>query len=226
MIKQEPAILIAISGWHEILRKGLAQLISGLGNYEVVIETGNSSDLIEQLEQAAILPDICIMPLTMPGMNSYETISTIKVKWPSVKGMILSCVNNEFTIFNMYHCGASGYLVGNQTIHDLKIMLTEVHEKGFSLSGEVLSVLSPKLKRDIKDPQENMLKEKEISFLKLCCEDISYQKIAEQMCLSLNTIHDYRKNLFRKLKVRSRIGLMLYGIQNGLVPYNRLQVYS
>jgi DNA-binding CsgD family transcriptional regulator len=57
------------------------------------------------------------------------------------------------------------------------------------------------------------LSQKEIEFLKLVCSDLTYKEIADKMSLSPHTIDGYRDNLFEKLNVKSRVGLVLYGVR-------------
>lgn len=58
------------------------------------------------------------------------------------------------------------------------------------------------------------LKEKEIEFLKLACSELTYKEIADIMCLSSKTIDNYRNELFTKLNVKNRVGLVMYAIKN------------
>jgi two-component system invasion response regulator UvrY len=62
-----------------------------------------------------------------------------------------------------------------------------------------------------------MLNDKEKEFLRWTCTELSYKDIAEKMFLSPRTIDDYRQSLFNKLKVHSRVGLVMYTIRNGIV---------
>lgn len=65
-----------------------------------------------------------------------------------------------------------------------------------------------------KTQQEIILKENEIEFLKLICTELTYKEVADRMCLSPKTIDGYRDNLFAKLNVKNRIGLVLYAIKH------------
>jgi DNA-binding CsgD family transcriptional regulator len=61
------------------------------------------------------------------------------------------------------------------------------------------------------------LKEREVEFIKLACTEKTYKEIADGMCLSPKTIDGYRENLFQKLEIKTRIGLVLYAIKNKIV---------
>jgi DNA-binding CsgD family transcriptional regulator len=68
-------------------------------------------------------------------------------------------------------------------------------------------------------PGKNVLglSEKEIKFLKLVCTELTYKEIADKMCVSPRTVDGYRDSLFEKLNSKSRVGLVLFAIKNGIV---------
>ena len=64
------------------------------------------------------------------------------------------------------------------------------------------------------------LNNREIEFIKLTCTELTYKEIAEKMYLSPRTIDGYRDALFDKLGLKSRVGLVLFAIKNGIVNIN------
>jgi len=62
-----------------------------------------------------------------------------------------------------------------------------------------------------------LLNQREMEFLKLVCTELTYKEIAEKMFLSARTIDGYRDTLFEKLNLKSRVGLAIYAIRNGIV---------
>jgi DNA-binding NarL/FixJ family response regulator len=62
-----------------------------------------------------------------------------------------------------------------------------------------------------------MLNERELEFMKLVCTEWTYKEIADRMYLSPRTIDGYRDALFEKLNVRTRVGLAMYAVKNGIV---------
>ena len=82
------------------------------------------------------------------------------------------------------------------------------------VSGKLVSGLNKYAELDEKPV---FLNEREKEFLRWVCSELSYKDIAEKMNLSPRTVDDYRQTLFTKLKVHSRVGLVLYAIRNALV---------
>ena len=81
------------------------------------------------------------------------------------------------------------------------------------VSGKLVSGLHNNVDADEK---EAVLNEKEREFLRWTCSELSYKEIAEKMFISPRTVDDYRQSLFNKLKVHSRVGLVMYAIKNGV----------
>ena len=68
-----------------------------------------------------------------------------------------------------------------------------------------------------KNEEELVLKDRELEFIKLACTEKTYKEIADIMCLSPKTIDGYRENLFQKLDVKTRIGIVLYAINHKII---------
>ncbi len=89
-------------------------------------------------------------------------------------------------------------------------------------------MVTGKLMRRIRDEDENdktrkaiKVNDTEITFLKLACTELTYKEIAHKMFKSPRTIDGYRDDLFQKLNVKTRVGLVLYAIKNGIININR-----
>jgi DNA-binding NarL/FixJ family response regulator len=127
-------------------------------------------------------------------------------------------LSDEKTIIKMFRLGAKGYLLKNTDPAELKTALDSLMNKDVYLSEYVSNKLVSGLHRDAEPVgKETVLHEREREFLRWCCSELSYKEIAEKMSLSYHTIDDYRQTLFNKLKVHSRVGLVMYAIKNGIV---------
>ena len=118
----------------------------------------------------------------------------------------------------MFRVGAKGYLLKNTDAEELKKALDSLVDKDVYLSDYVSGKLVSGLHEDMDKPdKEVILNEKEREFLRWACSELSYKDIAAKMFVSPRTIDDYRQSLFNKLKVHSRVGLVMYAIKNGIV---------
>jgi len=209
-------IQVAIVDDHTLLRKALGKLISTFENYNVLFEAGNGREIKDKITQH-IIPDIILLDVNMPEMDGYETVSWLYKNYPQVKVLALSMFSDELTIIRMLKSGAKGYILKSTDPDELKIALDSVMQKNFYLSelisGKVISGLHKDLDREL---EPTVLSDKEKEFLRLICSDTTYKDIAAKMFVSPRTVDEYRNNLFEKLKVKSRVGLVMYAIRHGL----------
>lgn len=218
-MKQKEKIKIAIAEDHTVMRKGVVSLINSFGDFDVVIDAVNGKDLIEKLESAKELPDVCILDINMPVMNGYETSSYIREKWENMKILALSMINEEFSVVRMLRSGANGYIVKDCNPIELRSALLGVYKDSFYHSELVTSKLIYDLFR--KDNPANNISDKEMEFLSYCCTDLTYKEIAERINVSPRTVDDYRDSVFRKLKIKSRTALAIFSIRMGLCDPNK-----
>lgn len=218
MTTSKPAVVLVDD--HVLLRNGLANLIRSFGEYTVLFEAYNGADLISQLKSRS-LPDIVLLDVNMPDMDGYETASWLKRNHPEIKILALSMYDTDNSIIRMLKNGVKGYILKDIEPAELKIALESVISKGFYYSEMVTGKLIHTINTfDGAQPKVNQLlrlNDRELEFLKLACTECTYKEIAERMYLSPRTIDGYRDALFEKLTVRTRVGLVLYAIRNGIV---------
>ncbi len=216
MVKTGKNIQVAIADDHSLLRNALAKLINGFEGYNVVMEADNGKDLCNKLVQN-VLPDIVLLDVNMPEMDGFETTQWLHKKYPQIKVLALSMLSDERTIIKIFRLGAKGYLLKNTDQTELKTALDSVMNKNVYLSEYVSGKLVSGLHNNVDaDEKEAVLNEKEREFLRWTCSELSYKEIAEKMFISPRTVDDYRQALFTRLKVHSRVGLVMYAIKNGV----------
>jgi len=214
---------VALVDDHILLRNGLAGLIGSIDNYNVLFEADNGIDFINKLKNFPI-PDIVLMDISMPAMDGYDTTQWIKQNHPQTKVLALSMYDNEQSIIRMLKCGAKGYILKDIEPDEFKTALNALVSKGFYYSemvtGKLIHAVNKSDKSELQVKNSVMLSEREIEFLKFACTEKTYKEIADAMCLSPRTIDGYRDALFEKLNARTRIGLVMYSIRNGIVDAN------
>ena len=201
---------------HNLLRKALAKLISSFENYSVLFEGDSGREIKNKIGQH-IVPDIILLDVNMPDMDGYETVKWLHKNYPQIKVLALSMFSDENTIIRMLRLGAKGYILKNIEPEELKLALDSIMKKDFYLSDYISGKIISGLHKDLGNPDDQIaLSEKEKEFLRLVCSELTYKDIAEKMFVSHRTVDNYRNTLFEKLKVRSRVGLVMYAIRQGL----------
>lgn len=209
---------LALADDHVLLRNGLAALLRDYG-YTVLFEADNGAHFIEKVKTIAV-PQVVLMDINMPVMDGFETTAWLKQHHPETKVLALSMLDDETTVIRMIQAGARGYVLKDSDPEELHKAIQAVLQKGFYhselVSGKLFQALSQK------DGSEShlfrlKLNDKEMEFLKWTCTDFSYKEIADKMGVSPRTVDGYRDALHEKLEVKSRVGIVLLAIKNGIV---------
>jgi len=213
-------LTVSFADDHVLLRNGLASLVTKLG-YEVLFQASNGSDYIEEVKKGKV-PDLALMDINMPVMDGYETTLWLKRNHPDVKVLALSMYDEEHSVIRMLKNGARGYILKDSEPAELKAALEAIVQKGFYYSEMVTGKLLHSIHK-MDDSEESSaqsvhkLNAREIEFLKYVGTELTYKEIADQMKLSPRTIDGYRDALFEKLGLKSRVGLVIFAIKNGIV---------
>mgnify|MGYP000688424979 CR=1 FL=1 len=216
MIQEDQKIAIGVVDDHGLFRNGLSQLINFLGDqYSVALSVGNGKELFRSLNEMA-LPDLILLDIEMPVMNGYETAELLKQKYPNIKVITITMNEDESSLIKMLKLGVRGFLNKDIDPNELKRAIDSVMEKGYHYTDRMTGRLIAMIQNDGNNNQP-ALNENEMKFLTLACSEDPYKVIADKMCLSVKTIDGYRANLFEKLDVKSRVGLVMYAIKNQLV---------
>lgn len=200
---------LALVDDHVLLRSGLANLLREL-EYNILFEANNGNDFIEKLKPGA-LPEVVLLDINMPQKDGYETALWLKKSHPEVKVLALSMYDDEYAIIKMLQNGARGYILKDAEPAELKRAINDLLTKGFYFSDLVTGTMIHTINKD------NNLNARELEFLKLVCTEMTYKEIADKMCVSPRTVDGYRDDLFEKLDVKSRVGLVLFAIKSGIV---------
>jgi two-component system invasion response regulator UvrY len=205
-------IKIALVDDHIVLRKSLADLIDKLEDVEVVFQADNGLHCMDQLKSNPS-PDIILLDITMPVMGGVQTAAMLKQLYPKIKILALTMISSDQIILPMVKNGARGYLLKDCETAELQTALLAVYEDGYYYNH----LLTRKMIKNDPKLGNNLLNERELTFLKWACTELTHKEIAEEMQVSPRTIDGYRDSLFKKLQVNSRVGIAIYAIKHGLV---------
>ena len=216
------SIKIAVVDDHGLFRKGIVKLIKSLdSSFEVIIEASNGQDFLNRLGSEN-QPDLAIVDIDMPIMNGFETAAAIRDQYPNIHILILTMFEDEKSLIRMIRVGVKGYLSKDVEPEELKEAIINVSKGQFnynkSTSGKLLQIIQSD---GASDGNADGMNDREFQFLELCCSELTYKEIADQMCLSPKTIDGYRANLFQRYNAKSRVGLVLLAIKNGWVELDK-----
>jgi len=213
MTNSTNTIKIALVDDHTLFRSGLASLLSEFEEIQIVFEAVNGSDLQTKISKHEDV-QVILMDINMPVMDGFVTTKWLKENYPHIYILALSMFEDEKSIINMIKVGANGYLLKESKSSEVLIAIKTLIEKGFYINEQVSGRLLVSVKND--EPR-SILTEKELTFLQHCSTELTYKEIAVLMDVSPRTLDNYRESLFAKLNLKSRTGLVVYGIKNGLI---------
>ncbi len=213
----DQTIRIAVADDHPILRQGVCSLINTLKNCQVVVEADNGKDLLDKLSGQDQLPDLCILDINMPVMNGYDTLIALKAKWPGLKVIMLTMLDDDYTILRVLQDGANGFLLKGCGGDDFLKAITTVYKDGYFFSG-LISDETIRIAAKLSLPS---ISERQMEYLRLCASDMNYGKIAGKMGISVRTVEGIQKALGEKLNIHSRVGLAVFAVKTGIATRDK-----
>lgn len=200
---------------HRMFRESLRKILTIEKVAEVVAEAANGKELLSLLDQHT--PDLVLMDIAMPELNGIEATKLAIEKQPGLKVLCLSSFGDEKYYFNMVEAGAKGFVVKNAGINELENAIREVANGGSWFSSELLQKVIVSLNAKPKKNDASDLTEREVEILKLVCESMTNEQIAEKINLSYDTVKWHRSNILSKTGCTNVAGLVIFAIKNQLI---------
>jgi two-component system invasion response regulator UvrY len=215
-------IKLAMVDDHVLLRTALASLINSFNNCKVVCEANHGSDLIAKFAKLPPdqQPDVVLLDLNMPVMDGFDTAVWLRDNFPEMHVLMLTMYDSELTLIRLLQAGVKGFLKKDIDPGELKFAINSVMQSGYYYSTQTAGRLANLFRNNSKENlrlKHAMLEDNEIGFLRMACSDLTYKEIAQKMRLTPRSVDALRDQLFMKLDVRSRVGLAMVAIKNGVV---------
>lgn len=214
-------IKIVLADDHVLLRNALARLINSFSTCEVILEVSNGRELTESIKPNH-LPDVVLLDLNMPEMDGYETATWLKVHFPEIHILMLTMYDSEQALIRLLQQGVKGFLKKDIHPAELSFAINAVMQSGFyysqHISGKMANLFRSRNGNGIA-LEKALLTDQEIDFLRSAASDLTYKEIAMKMKLNPRAVDSLRDHLFDKLEVKSRVGLAMYAIRQGIVAF-------
>lgn len=210
-------IKVIVTDDHSLVREGLKKIVSqGSIDIRVVNETSTAAELLELLSRE--LPDIVILDITLPGRNGLDVLKEIKDLYPKLPVLILSMHPEDRFATRAIKAGAAGYLtksgIADELIKAIRVIVTQ--NKRY-ISPLVAEQLAQQMDMNSEKLLHEKLSDREYQVLCMIASGKKISKIAEELSLSVQTIHTYRSRIKEKMNMNSNVELTRYAIQNELI---------
>jgi len=209
---------------HQLIRRGLRDLLTVQLGWQVVGEACNGVDAVQMAVN--LRPDIAILDFWMPELNGLGAAAQIAEKVPETGVVVLTMHDSEQVIRKILQVGARGLVLKSDADRDLLEAVEAVaeHRHFFSarvaelilggyLTGNTMSAM--KGKRTI-----TQLTEREREVMRLLAEGMTSKEAATHLQISTRTVESHRINISRKLDFSSIADLVRYAIRNGIVAHS------
>ena len=214
----DTVIRVAIADDHTLFRTGVKTSLTSRKDIQMVAEAENGMQLLNLLKH--IKPDVILLDIHMPIMDGYTTLPEIKKLYPEMKVIMLSMNNDPSIITKMMEIGANSYLTKESDSETIYQAIRTCFEQEFFFNDltnkALLNGLRTKKPAETSMPEVH-LTDKEITILKLMCEEKSTKEIADMVDLSPRTVEAIRDKLKTKTGVKSMAGLVMYALKAGIV---------
>lgn len=209
-------ITIGLVDDHQLFLKSLSLMVESFPGCSVLVEALNGVDLKEKLALRSQVPDIMLIDVNMPVMDGVITAGWLNGAYPEMHLVALSMNDSDKSIISMIKAGCCAYLLKDTHPNELEKALHEIIDRGY-YNADVSNVNYRRLLQVQQEEQKLHLSDRERTFLKMSCSELTYKQIAAEMCVSERTVDGYRESLFEKLRVQSRVGMCLEALRKELV---------
>jgi two-component system, NarL family, invasion response regulator UvrY len=209
---------IVIADNSYLIRQGLKTVLKG-NSVKITGEIKNSSEFLSEINE--LKPDILILGDNFEKMVTDSWLSQVQYASPGTKILIISGCKENGKILNAIKSGATGYLTEECNSEEILNAVHSVSKGEKFFCNKILDViLEKKLDNDTSENIKENLTEREIEIIKLITEKYTNPEIAEKLFISIHTVYTHRKNIMKKLQLKSPVELILYAIDSGIIqPY-------
>ncbi|WP_460357248.1 hypoxia response regulator transcription factor DosR/DevR [Mycobacterium sp. ZZG] len=188
---------------HEVVRRGLIDLLSADPALEVVGEAGSVSEALARIP--AVSPDVAVLDVRLPDGNGIELCRELLSRMPGLRCLMLTSFTSDEAMLDAILAGASGYVVKDIKGMDLATAIREVGAGRSLLDNRAAAALMSKLRSAAEHPDPlSGLSSQERVLLNLLGEGLTNKQIADRMFLAEKTVKNYVSRLLTKLGMERR----------------------
>nr|WP_272482997.1 response regulator transcription factor [Paenibacillus agilis] len=200
---------------HEMVRIGLAAVLSTEDGIEVVGEAGNGMDGIRLAQEYK--PDVVLMDLVMDGMDGIETTRKLLQLYPDCKVIVLTSYLDDEKMYPVIEAGAFSYLLKTSRANEVADAIRAAARGQSVLESQVASKMMNRF-RQPKQAQaaHEQLTDREMEVMRLLSQGKSNQDIADELFIGVKTVKFHVTNILAKLEVEDRTQAAIYAYKNGL----------
>ncbi len=212
-------IKIALAEDNSFLAQSLINKLGLFDDFKVKFHAIDGEDLLASLELNSNV-DVILMDIEMPNLNGVLATQEVSKKYPHIKVIMLTVVDDEQSIYESIKSGAIGYLLKESTPKEIFDSIHEIMEGGAPMSPEIARKALRIIQNPggIEDDQVDFnLSKRENEVLKQLCTGLNYQQIAANLIISPNTVRTHIENIYKKMEVKNKAELVQKAYKHRLI---------
>ena len=196
---------------HQMMRKGLKQLIQGSKDIRVVDEVSNAEEFLALLKNK--LWDVVILDISLPDKNGLHILKDIRAKTKNMPVLVLTMYDEDQYGIRILKAGANGYMTKDSDPEDLLNAIRKVNAGSRHISPKLTELLADNLQKTSSANHES-LSDREFEVFKLIGQGKTLSEIGHKFNLSIKTISTYRTRILSKMGFDNNADIIRYCIKN------------
>lgn len=198
---------------HQVVRQGLAWLISQEKDMEVCGEASNAGEALQQVVR--LQPDVVLTDISMTGMNGIELLKHLKAQHPQLPAVVLSMHDEALYAERSLRAGALGFVMKKESSAEMFTALRKARRGEYHVSEKVGAGIFQKFLHTKTDPQPAMalLSDRELEVFELLGRGHGSKEIADELHISVKTVDTHRTHIKEKLQLRTFTELIQHAVR-------------
>jgi two-component system response regulator DevR len=198
---------------HEIVRRGIRDLLESAGDIVVVGESGLAAEAMRHIP--ALRPDVAILDGRLPDGSGIDVCREIRSRSPEIKALILTSYDDDDALFAAIMAGAAGYILKQVGGNDFVETVRRVAAGQSMLDPAVTAQVLERIRSGPKaDPALEQLTDQELRILELVGQGLTNRQMAEAMFLAEKTVKNYVSSMLAKLGLESRTHAAIFSLKH------------
>ena len=205
---------------HTLFREGLKTILATEDDIEVVADLDSAEDIVELVWQTR--PDLLLLDIRMPHGSGLDAIPAVLKINPTTQVLVLTASDEKEEHIRAFRLGAKGVILKDSARQTLMQAIRTVCRGEMWMDPRMSSALVDELSHMEGDTdvgsvrQENGLTERELEIVRLVASGYKNKEVGSALSISERTVKTHLTNVFQKLGVRDRVGLVMYALKHGL----------
>jgi two-component system, NarL family, invasion response regulator UvrY len=208
-------IKVLVADDHEVVRRGLRQILAETGDILVAAEAASASDVMRVVGEQRF--DVVVLDISLPGGSGIELIGEIKKVRPDARVLILTVYSEEQYAVRAIKAGAAGFLTKESASDRLIEAVRKIAAGGRYVTAELAETLASLLAGETAGQPHERLSDREFEILKLLASGKTVSQVAQELCLSVKTVSTHRTRILKKMNMKTNAELTHYAVKSGLV---------